>query len=255
MVSVDEDSDSSLSSILSDLTDKGDLEPRTLRTTQITSRRRNGEDPPDISKVKKKVKVSNTTVIEKHTIIAVKSPDSANIARKTAAQPGSRATKTKAQSAVSRSSPQKKKSMLLKEAVEDFNLTSVKAETVKASQTQAPKPRKRTKIQNIKPELVDDAEDPVGNRIVTKGKRESKIKKAPQPASSEFRHPISADESTPKKTPRKRKTKEAKEAEAMPLAARSKSLRMFIGAHVSCAKGGALLNPLYIDYLKLRSFM
>ena len=36
---------------------------------------------------------------------------------------------------------------------------------------------------------------------------------------------------------RHRKTKEEKEAEAMPLAARTNGLRMFIGAHVSCAKG------------------
>lgn len=36
---------------------------------------------------------------------------------------------------------------------------------------------------------------------------------------------------------RKRKTKEEKEAEAMPLADRTKGLKMFIGAHVSCAKG------------------
>ncbi|KAL8659563.1 MAG: hypothetical protein Q9226_000344 [Calogaya cf. arnoldii] len=45
------------------------------------------------------------------------------------------------------------------------------------------------------------------------------------------------DEPTPKKAKGKRKTKEEKEAEAMPLAARSTGLRMFIGAHVSGAKG------------------
>lgn len=39
------------------------------------------------------------------------------------------------------------------------------------------------------------------------------------------------------KPKRKRKTKEEKEAEAMPLAARSVGLRMFVGAHVSAAKG------------------
>ena len=36
---------------------------------------------------------------------------------------------------------------------------------------------------------------------------------------------------------RARKTKEEKEAEAMPLMARTAGLRMYIGAHVSCAKG------------------
>lgn len=50
------------------------------------------------------------------------------------------------------------------------------------------------------------------------------------------------DEPTPKKAKGKRKTKEEKEAEAMPLAARSIGLRMFIGAHVSGAKGG-LFRP------------
>ncbi|ERF68150.1 hypothetical protein EPUS_08216 [Endocarpon pusillum Z07020] len=42
---------------------------------------------------------------------------------------------------------------------------------------------------------------------------------------------------TPQKPKRKRKTKEEKEAEAMPLAARTAGLRMYIGAHVSIAKG------------------
>ncbi|KAL8675067.1 MAG: hypothetical protein Q9168_000550 [Polycauliona sp. 1 TL-2023] len=56
------------------------------------------------------------------------------------------------------------------------------------------------------------------------------------------------DEPTPKKTKAKRKTKEEKEAEAMPLAARSTGLRMFIGAHVSGAKGvqNAVTNCVHI---------
>lgn len=45
------------------------------------------------------------------------------------------------------------------------------------------------------------------------------------------------DSDTPKKPKRRRKTKEEKEAEAMPLAARTVGLRMFVGAHVSVAKG------------------
>jgi septum formation inhibitor MinC len=44
-----------------------------------------------------------------------------------------------------------------------------------------------------------------------------------------------------KKPRRKRKTKEEKEAEAMPLAARSVGLRILIGAHVSAAKGALLV--------------
>lgn len=43
--------------------------------------------------------------------------------------------------------------------------------------------------------------------------------------------------SSSKKPTRKRKTKEEKDSEAMPLAARSTGLRILIGAHVSVAKG------------------
>ena len=50
------------------------------------------------------------------------------------------------------------------------------------------------------------------------------------------------------KPKRKRKTKEEKEAEAMPLAARTKGLNMFVGAHVSIAKGveNAITNVVHI---------
>ena len=54
-----------------------------------------------------------------------------------------------------------------------------------------------------------------------------------------------------KKIKRRRKTKEEKEEEAMPLAARTEKLRMFIGAHVSSAKGRSLL--IYRVALELRS--
>ena len=45
------------------------------------------------------------------------------------------------------------------------------------------------------------------------------------------------DGDTLKKSKRRRKTKEEKEAEAMPIAARTAGLRMYVGAHVSAAKG------------------
>ncbi len=48
---------------------------------------------------------------------------------------------------------------------------------------------------------------------------------------------IEEGEESPEKPKRKRKTKEEKEAEEMPLAARSNGLKMFVGAHVSSAKG------------------
>ena len=54
-----------------------------------------------------------------------------------------------------------------------------------------------------------------------------------------------------KKIKRKRKTKEERELEAMPLAARTDGLRMFIGAHVSGAKGRSFF--VYIASVELRS--
>ena len=48
---------------------------------------------------------------------------------------------------------------------------------------------------------------------------------------------VQGEEDPGKKVKRRRKTKEEKEAEAMPLAARTTGLRMFVGAHVSGAKG------------------
>lgn len=50
------------------------------------------------------------------------------------------------------------------------------------------------------------------------------------------------------KPKRKKKTKEEKEAEAMPLAARTKGLNMFVGAHVSMAKGveNAITNAVHV---------
>ena len=57
------------------------------------------------------------------------------------------------------------------------------------------------------------------------------------------------EEEGPKKIKRRRKTKEEKEAEAMPLASRTNGLQMFIGAHVSCAKGQSkTLAPVYHIY-------
>lgn len=56
---------------------------------------------------------------------------------------------------------------------------------------------------------------------------------------------------------RKRKTKEEKEAEAMPLAARTAGLNMFVGAHVSIAKGveNAITNAVHIGGNALAMFL
>jgi AP endonuclease-1 len=72
--------------------------------------------------------------------------------------------------------------------------------------------------------------------------REKSVKHSPKKTVSEKvvkKLETSSDEGEggSKRPKRRRKTKEEKEAEAMPLAARTRGLKMFIGAHVSGAKG------------------
>jgi len=69
--------------------------------------------------------------------------------------------------------------------------------------------------------------------------------------------PDGEDESKPKKKRRRKKTKEEKEAEAMPLASRTAGSNMFVGAHVSIAKGveNAITNAVHIGGNALAMFL
>lgn len=82
--------------------------------------------------------------------------------------------------------------------------------------------------------------------------RRVKAKKAVDPPPSE-----SDEEADEPKVKRKRKTKEEKEAENMPLAPRTKGLNMFVGAHVSIAKGveNAITNAVHIGGNALAMFL
>ena len=86
----------------------------------------------------------------------------------------------------------------------------------------SPKKTKR-RVAELEEEAIDDEPTP------SKAQRKKKVKQ------EEFEE--EEEEEGRKKIKRKRKTKEGKEAEAMPLASRTNGLQMFIGAHVSCAKG------------------
>lgn len=73
----------------------------------------------------------------------------------------------------------------------------------------------------------------------TKAKQRSKSERQTDPPEVEDQeHKGHETSKSSQKVKRRRKTKEEREAEAMPLAARSVGLKMFIGAHVSSAKGG-----------------
>ena len=103
-----------------------------------------------------------------------------------------------------------------------------KATPEKASRT------KKTQVSSIKKEETDNAATET-----TKGVNgDQGLKEEDEDSSSK---PQGKASSTPAKQtkPAKRgkKTKEEKDAEAMPLAPRTPGLRMFVGAHVSAAKG------------------
>ena len=96
------------------------------------------------------------------------------------------------------------------------------------SETKHTSTKKRSKARNS-----DTAEDKVKIKKTGKKLREAEHEGA---GGEEIVDGENVDD-TPKKVKRRRKTKEEKEAEAMPLAARTVGLQMFIGAHVSAAKG------------------
>ena len=83
----------------------------------------------------------------------------------------------------------------------------------------------KIKLEHGTSEAVEDTPAPKKHVRKAKVKVEDKIAQSQEAEEPET------------KGKRKRKTKEEKAAEAMPLAARTSGLNMFIGAHVSCAKG------------------
>lgn len=88
---------------------------------------------------------------------------------------------------------------------------------------------------SVKKEEADDTEPPTaiksnGGDQAPKVEEEEPISKPKAKAAN-----TPAKKATPAK--RGKKTKEEKDAEAMPLAPRTPGLRMFVGAHVSAAKG------------------
>lgn len=110
-----------------------------------------------------------------------------------------------------------------------------KVETVKEEDPRIgtpKKPKSRTKATAVIQEKTEteDLGTPKKGRKRTKAKVEVEEEKE-------------GGEETPKKVRRKRKTKEEKEAEAMPLAARTAGLKMYVGAHVSSAKGLFSIRP------------
>ena len=91
----------------------------------------------------------------------------------------------------------------------------------------------------------EPADLPQSSTEVAKPSRSHKKAKVEPSTESEEERKAKSTKPKPKV---KRKTKEEKEAEKMPLAARTSALKVFIGAHVSCAKGvqNSVTNSVHI---------
>lgn len=104
--------------------------------------------------------------------------------------------------------------------------------------------RERIEIKNfkLKSEALPDSEPGHSGKAKIKSKsKASELGRQDQNVATEER-------TNPPALKRKRKTKEEKEADEMPLAARTSGLKMYIGAHVSCAKGvhNSVINSLHV---------
>lgn len=100
---------------------------------------------------------------------------------------------------------------------------------------------KRTQVtSSVKKEAIEEADT---TSSITAVKEESTVKT--EGGDIKVKTEVEAASTVQTKPARKgRKTKEEKEAEAMPLAPRTQGLKMFVGAHVSAAKGEYLKESL-----------
>ncbi|KAJ5179839.1 Endodeoxyribonuclease IV [Penicillium capsulatum] len=116
-----------------------------------------------------------------------------------------------------RRSKRQRSTINLKESSESEEDPAPKKQTTKSTSAKAKKP-------------VDSVPGAESHKVVTNVKKEEETR-----IKTEAGTPPSAPKAKPVK--KGKKTKEEKEAEAMPLAPRTQGLRMFVGAHVSAAKG------------------
>ncbi|KAI9696146.1 MAG: hypothetical protein M1820_008287 [Bogoriella megaspora] len=125
---------------------------------------------------------------------------------------------------------------------------SATLETEEIEQVVTETPRKRGRVRRETKEVKVKAEADTNLTEEVDGETEGEVKTAPKraqkPTKAKVKTEIDKEEfkeeqegAEVKVTKKKRKTKEEKEAEAMPLAARTLGHRMFVGAHVSAAGG------------------
>jgi len=127
-----------------------------------------------------------------------------------------------------------------------------KQEKAASSDNTAKHTRKRKSKAEVKAEVAEEREDTDVQKEQNSEEHPKPKRKRSTKAEKEAEASRSANEDgktrEPVKPKRKRKTKEEREREAMPLASRTPNLKMYVGAHVSIAKGleNAVTNILHV---------
>lgn len=150
-----------------------------------------------------------------------------------------------------------------KTATTTTTTTTIQDETIEETKTSAKSPksaRKRKAVEYTEGDVLEQevVGKPKGRKKVKVEKDNSEEEVEKKPKGGRKAKVVEAGEDTQvdqdakpvveKKVQRKRKTKEEKEAEAMPLAPRTRGHKMFIGAHVSGSGGvhNSVLNSVHI---------
>lgn len=130
----------------------------------------------------------------------------------------------------SRRSKRQKSTANLKEISSEESEAEAEAKTSPTKTTRT----KKTRVVSVKKQAIDDTELLSG---VKTGQKEAVSKTEAGNISAKTETEAAATTQQKKPAKKGKKTKEEKELEDMPLAARTQGLRMFVGAHVSAAKG------------------
>lgn len=194
------------------------------------------DDTPGPAKKTRTVK-SKASAKPKGSSGAIKSDlaDSAN-----QAQPGDRPATTTTKGEASNDPPTdaKESSAFIATTKEVVAIRSVEAAVVEEETPSTANPKPKSKKRGKAETVIIKEEEALIEVEATHPKKSRKRKSTKQEdAAATEEQQVDGGDATPKKPKRKRKTKAEREAEAMPLAARTANVRMFFGAHVSAAKG------------------
>ena len=194
-----------------------------LRSPSVQKSKRKSTSTPDLITPSKRARARQNTASEENTALSVETLKSSRKSQKTKVLNAEGTLAVQGIEEASKKISKGAKSEVVEEE-EDQPVTISPSKNRRKRKEREVKVEYKVEEPLVEPESIESP----------KRKRETK-----QALVEDEEEDGAIEEGTGKKVKRKRKTKEEKEAEAMPLAARTASLRMYIGAHVSSAKGSS----------------